>query len=304
MPLGSSSPPHAGGACGCSRGSGSLALEPMTSAVTQLDKSTVLAGLFASWDALDRLLSGLTQQQWSAPAPLPGWSVHDVVAHIIGTESTLLGLATPEVDVTGLAHVRNDFGAMNERWVRHLAAESGAGLLERFWAVTEQRRTALAGLSDEDWSALTPTPAGPDSYGRFMRVRVFDCWMHEQDIRAALGRPPGDDDLDTAAARLALDEMAAVMGFVVGKLGKAPDGSRVAIELTGPLARVIRVAVDGRGQVVDDFGGLGSTASIRLDGLAFTRLAGGRADADAGVVELGGDQEVAARIVEQLNYVI
>ena len=89
---------------------------------------------------------------------------------------------------------------------------------------------------------------------------------------------------------------------MVGKLGKAPDGSRVAIELTGPLARTIRVAVDGRAQVVDDFGGLDPTSTIRLDGLLFTRLAGGRTDAAAGGVELGGDTEVAARIVEHLNF--
>ena len=31
------------------------------------------------------------------------------------------------------------------------------------------------------------TPAGKDTYGRFMQIRVFDCWLHEQDIRDALG---------------------------------------------------------------------------------------------------------------------
>ena len=93
------------------------------------------------------------------------------------------------------------------------------------------------------------------------------------------------------------------MGFVVGKLGKAPEGSRVAIELTGPLARTIRVAVDGRAQVVDDFGGQDPTSTIRVDGLLFTRLAGGRTD-DAAGVELGGDTEVGPRIVEHLNFVI
>jgi len=61
-----------------------------------------------------------------------------------------------------------------------------------------------------------------DSYGRFMRVRVFDCWMHEQDIRVALQRPSSDEELDVPASRLSLDEIAATMGFVVGKLGKAP----------------------------------------------------------------------------------
>ncbi len=276
----------------------------MSTAVTELDKSDVLAGLFASWDALDRLLTGLSEDDWQKPTPLPGWSVHAVVAHIIGTESALLGMPTPDadIDVSALAHVRNDFGASNECWVRHLSAESGADLHQRFRAVTGDRRKRLADMSDDDWNALTPTPAGPDSYGRFMRVRVFDCWMHEHDIRDALGRSASEGELDGAAARLALDEMAASMGYVVSKLGGAPEGSRVAIELTGPLARTIRVVVDGRGRVVDDFGGLEPTSTLRMDGLRFARLAGGRVA--SAPVELGGDEAVGARIVEHLNYVI
>lgn len=276
----------------------------VTRPVTKLDKSDVLSGLFASWDTLDGLLTGLPEGQWQTPTPLPGWSVHAVISHIIGTESALLGAATPDtdIDVSALEHVRNDFGAMNECWVRHLSTESGDALMQRFRAVTQDRRKVLSDMSDDEWNAPTTTPAGPDSYGRFMRVRVFDCWMHEHDIRDGLGRPVSDAELEGPAARLALDEMAASMGYVVGKLGDAPEGSRVAIELTGPLARTIRVVVDGRGRVVDDFGGLDPTVTLRMDGMLFTRLAGGRV-ADA-PVELGGDQEVGARIVEHLNYVI
>jgi uncharacterized protein (TIGR03083 family) len=274
--------------------------------VTELDKSDVLSGLFSTWDSLDQLLTGLSEQQWQTPTPLPGWCVHDVVAHIIGTETVLQGASAPDadIDVSTLGHVRNDVGVANECWVRHLSAESGADLLQRFRAVTADRRKHLADMSGDDWNALTLTPVGPESYGRFMRVRVFDCWMHEYDTRDALGKPASDTDLAGPAARLTLDEMATSMGYVVGKLGKAPDGSRVAIELTGPLARTIRVAVDSRASVVDDFGGQQPTATIRLDGVLFTRLAGGRAETGAGGVELSGDQEVAARIVDHLNYVI
>ena len=202
--------------------------------------------------------------------------------------------------------MRNDIGAMNECWVRHLSGEPGAGVLERYRAVTDSRRKALPGMSDEEWNAVTPTPAGTESYGRFMRIRVFDCWMHEQDIRLALQRPSSDDELSGPASELALDEIAATMGFVVGKLAKAPDGSRVLFELTGPLARSIRVSVDGRAQVVEDFGGQEPTATIRLDALQFTRLAGGRpmCPARAQDIELGGDKDVATRIVEHLNFVI
>lgn len=276
--------------------------------ITKLDKSDVLSGLFAVWDALDGQLDGLPETGWRAATPLPAWDVKAVVSHMVGTESFLSGVAPPEVDldVSGLDHVRNDVGEMNECWVRHLSAESGSSVLERFRAVTNDRRTTLTGLTDDDWNALTPTPVGPESYGRFMRVRVFDCWMHEQDIRMALQRPSSDDDLDGAASRLSLDEIAATMGFVVGKLAKAPDGSRVLFDLTGPLARSIRVSVDGRAQLVDDFGGQEPTAIIRLDALQFTRLAGGRSlcPARAQDVEFGGDKDVAAHIVEHLNFVI
>ena len=273
--------------------------------VTILDKSDVLLGLFGTWDSLDQLLSGLSEKQWQAATPLPGWCVHNVVAHIVGTESMLQGLNTPDadIDLTTLDHVRNGVGAANEAWVRHLSSESEAALLQRFRSVTTDRRKSLSATSVDDWNDPMPTPVGLESLGRFMRVRLFDCWMHEQDIRDAVGSPTSDEDLSGPAARLSLDEIAATMGFVVGKLGKAPEGSRVAIELTGPLARTIRVAVDGRAQVVDDFGGLDPTASIRLDGLRFARLAGGRTDDTAGV-ELGGDAEVGARIVEHVNFVI
>jgi uncharacterized protein (TIGR03083 family) len=279
-----------------------------TRSITAVDKSNVLLGLFAVWDSIDAQLEGLPESGWQAVTPLPGWCVRAVVSHIIGTESFLQGVAPPQpdIDVKALEHVRNGIGALNECWVRELSADPGPSVLERYRAVTGKRREVLPAMSDDDWNATTPTPAGMDSYGRFMRIRVFDCWMHEQDIRMALESPSTDDELSGPASQLSLDEIAATMGFVVGKLAQAPEGSRVQFDLTGPLARSIRVSVDGRAQVVDDFGGQDPTATIRLDALQFTRLAGGRpmCPAHAQDVELGGDKALAARIVERLNFVI
>jgi uncharacterized protein (TIGR03083 family) len=274
--------------------------------VTTLNKSDVLDGLFGSWDEIDRIVGALTESEWQAATPLPGWSVRDVVAHVIGTESMLQGVATPEadVDVSTLKHVRNDIGVLNERWVRQLRGVSAADMLEKFRTTTDQRREALSAMTDDDWNQITATPAGPDTYGRFMRVRAFDCWMHEHDIRDALDRPA--DNPEGKTSRLALEEMAASMGFVVGKLGGAPDGSRVAIELTGPLQRTINVDVSGRARVVEDFGDDEPTATITLDGLLFTRLAGGRTTPDRhpDAIVYGGDAAVGRRVAEHLNYVI
>ncbi|CAA0128562.1 Uncharacterised protein [Mycolicibacterium vanbaalenii] len=276
--------------------------------VTPLDKSDVLDGLFASWCNIDALLQTVPPEDWTAPTSLPGWTVHDVVAHMVGTESMLQGVPTPQadIDVSALEHVRNDIGVLNEHWVWKLRDLGHTELHGEFRNVTAQRQVALSALPVEEWNTVTATPAGPDTYGRFMRVRVFDCWMHELDIRDAVGRPADSDDLVGPASRQALDEMAASMGFVVGKRGGAPDGARVRIELTGPLAREINVAVDGRGHVVPDFGGEEPTTTITLDALLFARIAGGRVAPAALGTEIGygGDEAVGRRIVDHLNYVI
>lgn len=225
--------------------------------VTVLPKAEVLSGLFAVWADLEKLLADLSDSQWKTATALPGWTVQDVVSHIIGTESFLQGLPAPDIDidVSALGHVRNEIGAMNESWVHSMRAHSPEQMREELKAILQARRTALEDMSEQVWNEVTFTPAGPDSYGRFMRIRIFDCWMHEHDIREAIDAPVSDTELATTTARLSLDEMAGSMGFVVGKRAGAPDGSRVAIELTGPLQRTIKVQVDGRAKVVEDFGG-------------------------------------------------
>jgi len=272
---------------------------------TVLDKNDTLTALFASWDAIEALLSGLGDEQWQTPTALPGWTVHDVVAHIIGTEMMLSGVPTPEAGERP-DYVHNDIGALNEAWVEHLRPESPASMMAKFREITTRRKAALSAMPLEEWNTVTFTPAGPDSYGRFMRVRVFDCWMHEHDIRDAVGRNAGDAALTGPDTRLALDEMTSSMGFVVAKKGRAPEGSRVLLDLTGPVSRQIRVAVEGRAALVEDFGGQEPTVTIAVDGLQFSRLAGGRpliADR-SGEIRYGGDADAGARIIENLAYVI
>ena len=276
--------------------------------VTVLDKPAVLSGLFEVWRDLDELAGDLDDSQFQAPTSLPGWNVHDVIAHLVGTELMLQGIDVPEadIDVSTLEHVRNEIGVMNERWIRKLRELSSVELLDTFRTTTADRRKALSELSNAGWNEVGFTPAGPDSYGRFMRVRIFDCWMHEHDIRDAIGAHAGAGQLVGPAGDLALDEMAASMGFVVGKLGGAPDGSRVSLALTGPLGRTINVAVEGKAKVVDDFGDDDPTSTIHLDGLLFTRLAGGRVPLaeHEDAIRYGGDEAVGRRVVEHLNYVI
>ncbi|MEU9017815.1 maleylpyruvate isomerase family mycothiol-dependent enzyme [Actinomadura sp. NPDC048394] len=265
------------------------------------DRKHVIDVLVGEWAALDRLLTSLAGADWSRPTCLPGWRVTDVVAHLIGTESMLAGEPVPETgaDVTALPHVRNDIAAVNEQWVTALREEEPAAMLARFRDVTARRAGTLAGMSEADFDAPSWTPAGQATYGRFMQIRIYDCYMHEQDVRAAVEAPGNEEG---PAADAAIDEAARALGYVVGKRAAAPDGSTVRFDLTGPVRRALTVEVDGRARLVDGGGGTPTTA-LRLPSTLFLRLCGGRTTAhDA--VEVAGDGELGRRILDNLAFTI
>jgi uncharacterized protein (TIGR03083 family) len=265
----------------------------------EIDRKSVVDATFEEWDVIDALLSEIDPEQWRLPVPLPGWDVHATVAHLIGTESMLLGIDPPTAETVAADHVRNPIGAFNEQWVRGLDALTGAQMLDRFRAVTERRRAALSALTDEQWNEIAPTtPVGPAPYGRFMRIRLFDCWMHELDLRDAVARP-GDEG--GARGDLALAEIVPLLGFTIGKRGKAPVGSRIALHLTGPLARDIYLDVPERARLVAALDGP-ATVAITLDSGLFARLFGGRttATAHADAIAVTGDESLGRRLLDNL----
>ena len=194
----------------------------------------VVGTLFELWAVIEDLLGELNVTDWPTPTALPGWTVHDVVAHLIGSESRLAGDDEPpaSIDVTTFAHVRNAIGSANEQWVRALGPEPPEAMLVRFRDVTRRRAASLSAISPEEFDTPMQTPVGIAPYRRFMEIRVFDCWLHEQDIRSAVGRAGHEDG---RCAEVSVDEVVRALGFIVGKQAAAPDGSAVTIELIGPV---------------------------------------------------------------------
>lgn len=259
------------------------------------------------WDSLAALGDDLTDEDWNQPTGCPGWPVSAQYAHIIGTESMLLARPGPEVDPGRPEHVRNDIGGANERWVVALAAAPRKEVLDQFSEVTAARRQALAGMGEDDFSEPSWTPVGQADYRRFMQIRIFDCWVHEQDVRQATGRPGHEDG---PVAEQSVDEVARAIGYIVGKRAGAPDGSSVRIQLTGPVRRTVDVGViDGRARPVEAFD-REPTAGLTLGSSAFMRLACGRIDPAAvldgalGGVSFSGDGDLARQVAEHLAFTI
>ncbi|EOM74880.1 maleylpyruvate isomerase family mycothiol-dependent enzyme [Rhodococcus rhodnii] len=275
--------------------------------MADFDRDTILPALFAEWDVLLELLDGIEADAWFTPTALPGWTVHDITAHLVGTESMLAGIATPrvDVDVAALPHVHNPIGEFNEQWVEALRELPGSEMVVRLAEVTRRRRESLTAMSDDDLHAPADTPAGRASYLRFMRIRVFDCWVHELDIRDAIG-VPGDES--GPRAEVAFDEMIPALGFVVGKKAKAPDGTHARFSLGGPMAREISVEVrDGRGAVsaaAESESEPEPTVGLALDSRLFTRLATGRTHAfdHPGEITVTGDADLGRAIANSLAF--
>jgi uncharacterized protein (TIGR03083 family) len=262
------------------------------------------AALAETWGSLSEVCRGLAPEEWEAPTGCPGWSVRDQLSHLIGIERTLEGQAAPEWDGPLGDHVKNDFAAMNERWVAPRRARSGVEVLAEFDEVTRLRLASLAALTPAEWAHVGFSPVGEVPYAEFMEVRVFDSWVHEQDVRSALDRPDGSGG---AASRLSLDRMQAAMGFVVGKKSAAPDGSVVRFSVRGPGSDERRFAIGvegGRARPVDD--DVAPTVSLSMSSLDFTRLACGRATAEetqaAGGIGLEGDVALGQTVLGTMNF--
>ena len=137
-----------------------------------------------------------------------------------------------------------------------------------------------------------------------MTVRVFDSWVHEQDVRHALDRPGGSGN---AASAISLDRVQGAMPFVVGKKAGCAEGTAVRFDVAGPGndARAFTVAVEGgRARPVGDEAA--PTVTLSLSSIDFVRLGCGRATAAqveaAGGVGMEGDTEVGRSVLGAMNF--
>lgn len=251
------------------------------------------------WSSTAAVGTALTEAEWDAPTDCPGWTVKDVVAHVIGIEETIQGHATPAVDVPDYAHVHGDVARMNETWVESMRRLAGAEVLERFTRVTAERLAVLRATDTAGFGAETWTPRGPGTVRDQLGFRIFDSWVHEQDIRLAVGRPGGFEGPGASATlRRCID----TMGYVVGKKVAPPDGTTVVFELDAPLPARFAVGVDGgRATSLD---ALPSVPSVRIatTGETFVRLACGRTSPAAAEVTTGGDAALGAAVLANLNF--
>jgi uncharacterized protein (TIGR03083 family) len=205
------------------------------------DLTTIRAALEESFDALEALGADLTSAEWEAQSLCPEWTVRGVFEHLAGIENALVSW------VPDAANTPPPFGLAGT-FVKEVADLDAPAFMESVRNVLARRRQDLRVLRPSDLARPSWTPVGPGTYGRFMEIRVFDFWVHERDISTPLARSTDDTG---ARAELALAEVEGSLGYIIGKKVGLPDGQSIVFHLSGPVARDITVAVDGRARVVD-----------------------------------------------------
>ncbi|WP_412519093.1 maleylpyruvate isomerase family mycothiol-dependent enzyme [Actinomadura madurae] len=180
--------------------------------------------LAAEYRRLAALLESLAPEQWSHPSDAEGWTVSDVVLHLVQTEEVISGpaiadgtpfLPSTETTVDGLA-------------ADMVAAEQGiapADLLSRWRKAAFATPGALRAHPPGTRLSWVRTSLSPRTLAT---TRLAEHWAHALDITVPLGIPYPDTDRIRHIAWLAHRTLP--YAFSVEGLPAAP----VFCDLTGP----------------------------------------------------------------------
>lgn len=147
------------------------------------------------------LLRSLSQDDWARPTVCPGWSVKDVVLHVLGDADFGWLSRGRDKDPTGLIPVNGDYRAFvaelnrkNERWVEAARALSPRLICELLEFCGPMVDSYLATIdmdatSRVSWASRDPVPVWLDLARDFT-----ERWVHQQQIRDAVSRPGLNDE--------------------------------------------------------------------------------------------------------------
>jgi len=140
---------------------------------------------------LSDVLATLDERQWATQTRCEGWSVQDVVTHLITTNqfwtiSILAGLAgEPTKFLVAFDPVQTP-----AQMVDDMRDMSSADVLARYVETTDALASAVDGLDDDAWSTIAEAPPGHVAIRSLALHALWDAWIHERDVLLPLGIGP------------------------------------------------------------------------------------------------------------------
>jgi uncharacterized protein (TIGR03083 family) len=244
------------------------------------------------------LARSIPREQWDLPTDLEGWSVKDNVAHTAHLEAVLAGAPEETLEVDAAPHLTGLMNYYTEQGVLARRDRDMEELLTELEESVARRRAALQADPPSDGDAAPPKTPGDIGWNwrTLLTNRPVDVWMHEQDIRRAIGRPGG---FDSPVAAHVMRTLGRALPMVVGKRLAPPPGTTVRLEVPeAGLGWTASVGDDGRAaKAADD---VPTTVTVTLSPEDFVVLAGGRRPPTAADPRVVGDGDLGHRLLEVL----
>lgn len=244
------------------------------------------------------LTDEVADHEWMLSTDLPGWDVHDVVAHLAHLEAVLAG-QTPDTEVDATAS--GVLSTYTEAGVQERRGMSPTDVVAELRAAVAAREAALVDLPTDPKTPADRTPgAAPWTWEVLLRNRAIDAWCHEQDIRRTLERP---GNLDAPGAHVTTRTFAAAMPFVLGKKVAPAAGTSVTWEITGPVEITVGAAIGADGRATPERAD-SPDVTLRMGSEDFCILGAGRRRPEAVGVTVDGDETLAARVLAAMAVTI
>ncbi len=249
--------------------------------------------------ALLELLASIEPSAWQLPTVCPGWSVKDLVAHLLADDLARLSDGRDGQRMPGPRHgesLASYINRRNEEWVaaaRRLSPRTLRMLLgvtgpaTRAWFESLDLHSAGAVVS---WAGPDPAPVWLDLAREFT-----ERWHHHQQIRDAVGAAPLNEP---RLLRPVLETFAFALPQTFREL-EAVEGTTVSLSIEGPSGGAWTVVRRAARWLLRTGEPVRPTARVTIDEDAAWRLftkgiSPGKAAAAA---RLEGDQGLASRVL-------
>ena len=178
------------------------------------------------WDDLATLLATLSEADWEATTSYD-CSVSELMAHLSASLEHMAHRYLDASDFVPSAGTENDHWDMTRPTIERLLGlprqatiAALADVNDRIVDALREREGQLGDISDVSSRAV------------MVRAKVFEMWMHSDDVRRATGRALLDPDPERLAALCQLAADATPAGMTV--TGGATQGKTLRLVLTGP----------------------------------------------------------------------
>ncbi len=204
-------------------------------------------------ERIERFLQALNANELARPSACEGWTVGDVVGHLIERgaplpdqiERGLAGDLSPTPGFTDDPPVSEDqFRLDLDRRAVELRRELGEDLLPEFARVNGEFNRVLALVQPDDWDKLCFHRLRPETVRSKADIRIAELAMHEWDMRWAL-------DSDAVLAEDSLAGLVNASGRAVRRAFRADPSRtrsvRYRFELDGPTVSAVDVVLAPEG---------------------------------------------------------